>query len=40
VKVGVLLTWGKHIISLRPEIWAHNTGLTPPLFIEVPVSSK
>ena len=25
------------IISLRGKVWAHETNLTPPLFIEVPV---
>jgi hypothetical protein len=29
-----------HIISLRGEIWAHNTSLTPPLFIEVFLPSQ
>jgi hypothetical protein len=32
---------GKHlhdrIISLRGEVWAHKTSLTPPLFVEVSV---
>ena len=27
-----------HVISLKPEIWSHNTSLSPPLFIEVPVA--
>ena len=26
--------------SLRRGVWAHNSSLTPPLFIEVPVSSQ
>ena len=43
-KVHFLLTRGKHlqdqIISLRDQIWAHRTSLTPPLFIEVPVPSQ
>ena len=26
--------------SLRREVWAHKTSLTPPLFIEVPVPSR
>ena len=28
------------IISLRREVWAYKTSLTPPLFIEVPVPSQ
>ena len=40
----ILLTYGKHfhdrIISLILEVWVHKTGLTPPLFIEVPVPSQ
>ena len=34
MRVGILLTCGKHlldrIISLRGEVWVHNTILTPP----------
>ena len=37
VRVGILLPCGKHlfdrIISLRGEVWAHNTSLTPPFFL-------
>ena len=37
--VCILLTCGKHlhdrIISLRGEVWAYSTGLTPPLSIFV-----
>ena len=29
-----------HIISLRGEVCAHKTSLTPPLLIEVPVPSQ
>jgi hypothetical protein len=43
VRFGILLTCGKHvhdrITTLREEVWAHTIGLTPPLFIEVPVPS-
>jgi hypothetical protein len=43
-KVHILLIRVKHlhdqIISLRDQIWAHRTSLTPPLFIEVPVPSQ
>jgi hypothetical protein len=39
--VLIPLIRGKHlhdrIISLRGEVWAHKTSLTPPLFIEVSV---
>jgi len=28
------------IISLRYEVWAHQTSLTPSLLIEVPVTSQ
>jgi len=42
--ITVLLTRGKHfhdrIISLRGEVWAHKTGLSPPLFIEVLILSQ
>ena len=38
---GWSFTCGKHlhdiVISLRWEVWAHKTSLTPLLFIEVPV---
>ena len=41
--VYMLLACGRHlhdsIISLRGEGWTHKTSLTPPHFIEVPVSS-
>jgi hypothetical protein len=41
VSVGILITCGKHlhdyIISLRGQVWAQKTSLTPPLLIEVPV---
>jgi hypothetical protein len=30
----------ENYISLRGEVWAHKTNLTPPLFIEVPVLSQ
>ena len=44
VRVGILLPCGKHlfdrIISLRGEVWAHNTSLTPPLLFKVPVPSQ
>ena len=37
VKVGIILTHGKHfhecVISLRGEVWAYWTSLTPSLFI-------
>ena len=37
VRIGILLTWGKHlhnhIISLREEDWAFKTSLIPPSFI-------
>ena len=40
VRVGILLTYGKHlldrIISLRGEVCTHKPGLTTPRFIEVP----
>jgi len=29
-----------HLISLRKEVWAHQSLLTPPLFIDVPVPSQ
>ena len=39
VRVGILITRGRHlhacIISLRGEVWANKTSLTPPHFIEV-----
>ena len=39
-----LLTCGKHlyvcIISLKGDIWAHKTSLTPPFFIEAPAPSQ
>ena len=42
--VDILLTCRKYlcdlIISLRGEVWAYNTSLTPPLFIEVLVPSQ
>jgi hypothetical protein len=28
------------IMSLRVDVWAHKTSLTPPLYIEVPVPSQ
>ena len=41
--VGILLTRANHLhdhtISLREEVRAHKTILTPPLFIEVPITS-
>jgi hypothetical protein len=44
IRVCILFTCGKHlydgIISLRVEVWAHETSFTPPLFIEVPVLSQ
>ena len=44
VRVGDLLTCGEHwhddIISLRGENYAHQTSITPPLFIEVSVPNK
>jgi len=44
MRAGILLTCGKHlhdhIISLRGEVWANTTSLTPPSFIEVPVPSQ
>jgi hypothetical protein len=44
VRVGILLTCGKHlhgrIKSLWGEAWAHKTSLVPPHFIQMPVSSQ
>ena len=44
VRGGVLPTCGgqlhDRIAPLRGGVWAHNTSLTPPLFIEVPVPSQ
>ena len=41
VSIYILLTSRKHfhdrIILLSGEVWAYETSLTPPLFIEVPV---
>ena len=43
VRVGILPTYENHfhdrIISLRGQVWAHKTSLTPPLFINVSVPS-
>ena len=43
LRVGILLTCGKYvhapIILLKEEVWAHKTSLTPPLSIEVHMSS-
>jgi hypothetical protein len=43
-KWNIILTCGNHgnhlydcIISLKEVLWAHQTSLTPSLFIEVPV---
>jgi hypothetical protein len=44
VSVDILITCGKHlqdpIISLREEVWAHKTSLTPLFFIGVPVAGS
>ena len=46
VRVGILLTRGQNlhdrIISIREEVWVHNTSLTPQLCIEVrvPIQDK
>jgi len=44
VRIGLLLTGGQRLldrtISLRGDIWAHNTSLTVPLIIEVHVPSQ
>jgi len=44
VGVHILLICGKHlhdcINSLRGEVWAHKSSLTPPLFLEVSVPSQ
>ena len=44
VKICILLTCGKqlhdNIISLRGEMLAHKTSISPPRFIEVPVPSQ
>jgi hypothetical protein len=41
VKVSILLTCGEHLhdrtILLGGEVWAHQTSLSSPLFIEVSV---
>ena len=33
-------TYNEGHISLRGAVWAYKASLTPPLFIEVPVSSQ
>jgi hypothetical protein len=42
--VRILLTGGKHlhdrIISIRGEIWLHETSLTPPCYFEMSIPSK
>ena len=44
VRVGILLTWWKHlhdrIISLRREVQAHKSKLTPPLFLKCLYQSR
>jgi len=44
MRVGILVIRRKHlhdrIISLRGEVWVHQISLTPPLFIEVPISRQ
>jgi hypothetical protein len=42
VRGDILLTRDLHdsIISLRGEVWAYQTSLATPLFIEVPVPSQ
>ena len=44
VRIDILPTYENHfhdrIISLRGQVWAHKTSLTPPLFIGVPVPSQ
>jgi hypothetical protein len=44
VRFDILLVSVKHlhdrITSLRGKVWAHQTSLTPSLFIEVPVPSQ
>ena len=43
-RISIFLTRGNHlydcIISLMGDIWAHKASLSPPRFIEVPVSSQ
>ena len=43
-RICIFLTRGNHlydcIISLMGDIWAHKASLSPPRFIEVPVSSQ
>jgi hypothetical protein len=43
VRVGIILTYGQHlhdrIISPSGETWVHKTSLTPPIFIEVHITS-
>ena len=43
MRVGIILTHGQHlhdrIISPSGETWVHKTSLTPPLFIEVHITS-
>ena len=39
MRTGILLIYG-HVISLRGEVCAYKTSLTPPLFIEVSVPSQ
>ena len=42
--IDILFTRGKHlndfVISLRVEVWGHDTSLTPELCMLVPVSSQ
>jgi len=42
--VEILLTCGKDLndrnISIRREVWANNTNLTPPLIIDEPVPKQ
>jgi hypothetical protein len=40
VMVGILHHSHVRIISLKEEVWAHTTSLTPPHLIEVPVQSQ
>ena len=43
MRVGIILTYGQHlhdrIISPSGETWVHKTSLTPPIFIEVHITS-
>jgi hypothetical protein len=40
IKKDEKFTMCDRIISLRGEVWAHKSSLTPTLFIEVPAPSQ